>query len=387
MALHPETEAITAGRPQGAGSPLNEPPALASAFRSGGRSAYARQGNPSWAALEQAIATLERGAGAVAFSSGMAASNAVVESLSPGSRVLAADSAYVELRALLADRAAAGLIGLEYADPTDASRFTAAITGHDAVWIDAVTNPRLEVVDVRRIAAAASAAGATLVVDSTLATPLGLKPLELGADLVVHSATKYIGGHSDLLLGLVAAAEPAALARIAATRERLGATPGAIEAWLALRGLRTLPIRLERGQQSAALIAARLLAHPAVGRVHYPGLCRPLHDLAGPGAMISFEVEDPGIADRVCELVEVITHAASLGGVESLIERHAHWHAEPSIPQSLLRLSVGCEHVDDLCSDLERALDSAQAERRLRTAKASPEIANRAAVSSNQRPR
>ena len=202
-----------------------------------------------------------------------------------------------------------------------------------------------------------------MVVDSTLATPLLQQPLRWGADAVLHSATKFLSGHSDLISGIVVVPDEAAAEQLAAVRTITGAIPGSLEAFLVLRGLRTLPVRLQRAQENAAELARRLEAHDAVERVHFPGLAgartheRSRRLLRGPGAVLSFELRGGAeAADDVCESVEVITHATSLGGVESLIERRARYPSEAHLPAGLLRLSVGCEHVEDLWSDLEAAL-------------------------------
>jgi cystathionine gamma-synthase len=195
----------------------------------------------------------------------------------------------------------------------------------------------------------AKSAGAMVVVDNTFASPFGQTPLALGADLVLHSGTKLIGGHSDLLLGAVVAADPLFAKRLRDRRSKTGATPGALEAHLALRGLRTLPVRLERAQASARELVARLSAHPRVARVRYPGS----------GSMISFETTGSGEdAERVCEATRLIVHATSLGGAESSMERRARYASERAAgtPDTLIRLSVGLEHVDDLWRDLDRAL-------------------------------
>ena len=211
-----------------------------------------------------------------------------------------------------------------------------------------------------------------MIVDSTFATPLRQRPLELGADLVLHSATKFIGGHSDLLLGVVVARASERAEALAHRRQIDGATPGALEAFLALRGLRTLAVRLDRSERTAATLAERLAAHPAVTRVRYPGLPDdPGHALAaaqmsGFGAMLAFEtVGDAGTAELVCERSRLITHATSLGGVETLLERRARYpgDAAAGTPPTLIRLSVGIENVEDLWGDLERALDAALAAR------------------------
>jgi cystathionine gamma-synthase len=212
---------------------------------------------------------------------------------------------------------------------------------------------------------AGHAAGALVAVDATFSTPLIVRPLSFGADIVMHSATKYLSGHSDLLMGILIARDPEVLAQLRARRDITGAVPGALEAYLALRGLRTLALRLERAQASALELAQRLAAHPRVALVRYPGLpddpgherAARLHD--GFGAMLSFELDgSPEEAEAVCERVELITHATSLGGVESLIERRARYaiDAANGAPLNLLRLSVGIEHVEDLWADLKQAL-------------------------------
>jgi cystathionine gamma-synthase len=357
--LDPATLVVHAGRTVAPGEPLSPPPALASVYRAGEALTYAREGNPTWSAFERAIAALEGAADAVAFSSGMGAAVALLGKLDAGSRVVVAHSAHVEVRRLLAELEDDRVLRVELADAGDPDAFVAALDGAALAWIDSISNPTLEVAAVGAIAAGARARGVTLVVDSTLATPILQRPLALGADAVLHSASKYLGGHSDLLLGVVATRDHQRSAGLRRRRERLGATPGTMEAWLALRGLRTLELRLKRGQASAAVLAGRLASHPDVLDVRYPGLAHPgaIPWLAGPGAMISFSVAGgPGRADAVCDAVRLITNAGSLGGVETLIERHARWHDEPSVPAALLRVSVGCEDADDLWRDLSRAL-------------------------------
>jgi cystathionine gamma-synthase len=204
------------------------------------------------------------------------------------------------------------------------------------------------------------------VVDNTLATPLLQRPLELGADVVVHSATKAMGGHSDLLLGAIVATDETHLAALHEARELGGATPGALESYLCLRGLRTLPLRLERAQHNAGVLAERLSNHPDVSEVRYPGLSsHPQHQrsrdtLAGPGFMLTFRVRGGAArADALVDAVRVLTHATSLGGVETTLERRARYPVERSIvPDDLLRVSVGCEHVEDLWADLQQGLAS-----------------------------
>jgi cystathionine gamma-synthase len=217
------------------------------------------------------------------------------------------------------------------------------------VWIESPTNPMLDVVDLPVVIAMAKAAGAQVAVDNTFATPFGQTPLTLGADLVLHSVTKLIGGHSDLVLGAVVAADASFAERLRVRRHNTGAIPGTLEAYLALRGLRTLPARFDRAQSAARELAVRLAQHPRVSRVRYPG----------GGSMISFETTGSGAdAEAVCEAARLIVHATSLGGAETSMERRARYASERAVgtPDTLIRLSVGLEHVDDIWRDLERAL-------------------------------
>jgi cystathionine gamma-synthase len=368
--LHVETRLTALGR--GAheqGQPLNVPIVPASNFRAAPNGATGREysrddGTPGWDALEELIGDLEGGP-AVCFSSGMGAIAAVLELLPVGSRVVAPRDSYTGLRGLLEDGAAAGgRWRPRTVDMTDADELAAAVAEADLVWLETPSNPLLEVVDIAAVTAAAAASGALVVVDNTFATPLLQNPLVLGADFVVHSATKFIGGHSDLLLGAVVCRRPEDRARLVRRREVAGATPGSLEAFLALRGARTLAVRLRQAQATAGELARRLAAHPAVTRVRYPGLPGdPHHQLAarqmrGFGAVLGFEVADVATADAISAAVRVVTHATSLGGVESTIERRAKLPGQGHVPAALLRLSVGCEHVDDLWADLAAALDT-----------------------------
>ena len=351
--LRPETLAVVLGRPAGRGEPLNTPLVAASTFRSGpgGRdpeSPYARDedGTPTWRAFEEAVGVLEGGT-AVAFASGMGAISAVLDLVPVGGRVVAARDAYGGLLGLLGDGEASGRWSVTRVDQTDAAAVTAAVDGADLLWLESPSNPLLEVADVPVLAAAARDAGARVAVDNTFATPLLQRPLADGADVVVHSATKFLGGHSDLLMGVAVARDEALVAAL--TRRRLfgGATPGALEAFLALRGLRTLPLRLRQAQESAAELARRLAEHAGVERVRYPGF----------GGVLSFDVRGgAAAADAVCDAVALIVSATSLGGVESTIERRAKLPGQDHVPPGLLRLSVGCEHVEDLWDDLSAAL-------------------------------
>ncbi len=354
------TIAVQSGRGERRpGSPLNVPPVLASAYRGGGEHGYSRDSNPTWEALEQALGDLDGGF-ATTFSSGMAAASAVCELFRSGTRVCVSKTAYVEVRELLADKARRGAIKLSEVDL--ASDPDAALNGGDVVWFDALSNPGLELADLGAICRASRNAGALSVVDATLLTPVLSRPLRCGADIVIHSATKQIGGHSDLLLGAAISADPGRAEALRAARAMTGSVPGTIEAWLALRGLRTLPLRIERAQASAAELARRLADSGLARRVSYPGI----------GTLIGFELDGgPARAEATCREVNVLTHATSLGGVETLIDRQS-WHRDPSVPVDLLRISVGVEDPDDLWSDLEAAITAST-----RSAEAAPPVPTR----------
>jgi len=342
--MSPRTIAVTAGRPRGAGSPLNQPLVLASNFREGGE--YTRtHGTAGWAALEEAVGALEGGR-ALSFASGMAAASAAIYALAP--RVIVVPTfSYLGVRSLLAEHQAQGHVVLRPVDITDTGAVAAAAHGADVVWVETPTNPTLDVADLPAISAAVAEAGARMVVDSTFATPMLQRPLEHGAAIVMHSGTKFIGGHSDLLIGLCITSDDTVYDRLVQARTFQGATPGALEAFLALRGLRTLPLRLEASQRNAAELVARLRAHPAIAEVRYPGQ----------GAMVSFIVHGgASVADALCDAVRVLVPATSLGGVETTIERRQKYAGDSHVPPGLLRMSVGIEDVEDLWADLSAAL-------------------------------
>jgi len=357
---------IKSGRPAAvADGPLNVPITPASALQAGGTIGYARDGHAPWMALEDVIGALEGGR-ALTFSSGMAAATAAIGLFCPGAVVVAPDVAYMDVRRSLSRLQEAGRAEVRFVDITDTDAVIAAGDGADVLWVESPTNPLLGIADLPSLCAAARERGMLCVVDNTFATPLLQRPLELGADVVVHSATKAMGGHSDLLLGAVVVADEAHLAALHEQRELGGATPGALEAYLCLRGLRTLPLRLERAQHNAGVLAERLGDHGDVIEVRYPGL--PSHPqyrrsrdtLAGAGFMLTFRVRGGRArADALVDALRVLTHATSLGGVETSLERRARYPAEQGIvPEDLLRVSVGCEHVEDLWADLEQALAS-----------------------------
>jgi cystathionine gamma-synthase len=359
-----ETWAVMAGRPApAAGAPLNVPPVLASNFELGSERAYSRDdATPTWEAFEELLGGLEGGE-AVAFASGMGAAAAVFDLLPVGATVALGDDCYQGVAGLAAAGVSQGRWEVVRVGVEDTAQWLELAAEVDLLWLESPSNPLLAIADLACICAAPRKPGALLVIDSTFATPLAQRPLELGANLVMHSATKYLGGHSDLLLGAVVASSGDHARRLRERRELAGATPGALEAYLAVRGMRTLPLRLQRASASAAELADRLAQHPEVEIARYPG--RPDHPthataasfMAGFGAVVSFDVRGGAErADAVCRSVRIIRHATSLGGVESTIERRAAIPGQTHLPPGLLRLSVGCEHPDDLWRDLQQAL-------------------------------
>ena len=333
---------------------------------------YGRDTNPGYVLPERMLARLERGSAALLFSSGMAAAMAVVQSLAPGERIVAPTVMYWGLRNWLRRFCERWGVALDFYDAGDPDGLAGAVAGRPTalVWIETPCNPTWDVVDIRAAAAVAHAAGARLAVDSTVPTPVLTRPLELGADLVMHSATKYLNGHGDVIAGaLVTAREDACWARIREQRAEGGAVLGSFEAGLLQRGMRTLFLRVRQASASALAIARHFDGHPAVEEVLYPGLPGHRgHAIArrqmeeGYGGMLSLRIrggEEAALA--VARRCRVFLRATSLGGVESLIEHR--WFIEgpqSPIPQDLLRLSIGVESVDDLIADLERALEAAR---------------------------
>lgn len=359
---------IAGGRPDGAGDPLNVPMTPASNFLHGLERVYSReQGTPGWEALEELVGELESGT-AVAFSSGMAGVAAVLDSLPVGAEVAIPDDCYQGVAGIVARGEQQRRWTVRTIATTDTDGWIAAVAQVDLAWLESPSNPLLEIADVPAICSAPRRAGCLVTVDNTFATPLNQRPLEHGADLVVHSATKFIGGHSDLLAGVVVADSDDLADDLREARALGGATPGTLETFLAVRGLRTLTLRLAAGQHTAGILAKRLEDHADVTRVRYPGLpSHPGHALAGRildgfGSMISFEVTGGGArSEALCERLALIRHATSLGAVESTIERRAGHAGQEHLPPSLLRFSVGCEDVEDLWADLSQALSGSGA--------------------------
>ncbi len=353
--FRPATLAVTLGRPpHQPDQPLNEPITMASTYVAGGEVEYGRYGNPTWSAFEDALGVLEGGR-CLAFASGLATVATVLDLVGQGQAVVAPRHAYNGSIMQLADLEARGRLTTRLVDVTDTAAAVDACADAALVWLESPTNPALEVADIPAIVAAAHEAGAYVVVDNTFATPLLQQPLSLGADLVVHSATKFIAGHSDVVLGALATADDELYDVLKKRRDLTGAVPGPFEAWLALRGLRTLHVRLERAQANAAELVRRLESHPATAEVRYPGF----------GAIISVVLAEGALAaDLLTHKTRLWVHATSLGGVESTFERRRRWASEPAtIPEGLVRMSVGIEDVDDLWDDLAAALDDLVRER------------------------
>ncbi|WP_322800914.1 trans-sulfuration enzyme family protein [Thermoflexus sp.] len=368
-----ETLAIHAGaRPDPATGAIAPPLYLSTTFERAADGSYprgyiyTRHGNPNREALEEAMAALEGGAVAVAFASGSAAAFAVLQTLSPGDHVIAPRDLYHGLARLFREIATGWGISLSFVDLTDPLAVEAAIRSNTRmIWVETPSNPMLRITDIARVAAMAHAVGALCICDNTLATPVLQRPLALGADGVVHSATKYLGGHGDAMGGVVVLKEDSDFARrLREIQITGGAVLSPFESWLILRGLRTLPYRMRAHSENAMRVAAFLTRHPAVEAVHYPGLPgHPGHAVAARqmsmfGGMVSFQVRGGrDAAFQVAARVRLFTRATSFGGPESLIEHRASIEGpETTTPDNLLRLSIGLEHPDDLIEDLEQAL-------------------------------
>jgi cystathionine gamma-synthase len=350
--LAPATRVVALGRQDrlpGAG--VNAPLEFSSTYIADGPVNYARAGNPTWSAFEEALGALE-GGDALVFASGMAAVAAAVSLVEHGGTVVVPAHAYNGTTALLDELEKAGAVRVRRLYAEDERAVDDALDGAALLWIESPTNPMLEVFDVPALCAAARERGVLTVCDNTFATPLVQRPLEDGADIVLHSVTKYLAGHSDVILGAVVTAATDSGRELweRLSRHRLlhGAIAGPMETWLALRGMRTLQLRVERATANARELATRLEDHPCLTRVRYPGF----------GAIVSIEVDGGAVgAERVAAATRLWMHATSLGGVESQIERRRRHAAEPqTVPEGLLRLSVGIEDAGDLIADLEAAL-------------------------------
>jgi len=331
---------------------------------------YARVANPTRSALEECLASLESAEFGLAFSSGVGASMTIMHLVDPGQRVVCVNDVYGGTYRMFSQVYEPKGYVFDYVKPEEISTNLAAHIDESTrmVWIETPTNPLLNIVDIRAAADAAHAAGAILVIDNTFATPYLQQPLELGADIVIHSTTKYLGGHSDVVGGFAGTNDPTIAERLRFLQKSLGAVPGPFDSWLVLRGLKTLAIRMRQHCENARAVVAFLQDHPAVTEVLYPGLAdHPGHEIAARqmrdfGGMVSFLVESEGEAVDLVARTKVWTLAESLGGVESLIEHpyrmtHASTASGPfASPRNLVRLSPGIESADDLVEDLAQAL-------------------------------
>jgi cystathionine gamma-synthase len=375
---HPQTDAVHVGQePEALYGSVNVPIYQTSTYAQEAVGSpkvwdYARGGNPTREAFQRALAALEGGERCLAFGSGLGAETTLLLTLRPGDHVLLGDDVYGGTYRLLSKVLEPWGLAYSTCDLTDPVAVAAAMRDETRmVWVETPSNPLLKIVDIAAVAGVAHAAEALVVVDNTFATPVLQRPLDLGADVVVHSVTKYIGGHSDLIGGAIVTSDPAVGESLAFLTNAIGAVPGPMDSYLALRGLKTLARRMHQHCDGATAIAAFLREHGGVHRVFYPGLPDHRgHDVAarqmsGFGGMVSFTVGDPERARRVAESTELFFLAESLGGVESLIEvpapmTHASVAGSPlAVPEDLIRLSVGIEHPEDLIADLSRALDAA----------------------------
>ncbi|MDO4255538.1 MAG: PLP-dependent transferase [Kocuria sp.] len=372
--LHPETTVVSGGRPAPVHDAAVSPSVvLTSTYRGASDMVssdrgYGRISNPTWDDFEEVLGRLEGSElPALAFASGLAAVAAVFSLVPVGGKVVVPTHAYQGTQVLVDDAVATGRFTVTRVDITDTQAVLQAARGTDLLWVESPTNPMLEVADLPTLLATTRREGILTAVDNTFATPLLQQPLEIGAQIVVHSVTKYLAGHSDVILGAAVTQDPQIRETLHHHRSIHGAVAGPFETWLALRGMRTLALRIQRSGQNAAELARRLSKHPAVERVRYPGLSTdPGHERAtaqmngGYGAVVSVELAtDAAGAQKVVEALELWTPATSLGGVESLIERRRRHHDEiDTVPEALLRLSVGIENVEDLWQDLAQGLET-----------------------------
>lgn len=365
-----ETMAVHAGRPARVpGAPVNPPISLSSTYNAAREGeevdyVYAREDHESGVAFETALGALE-GGHALGFASGMGAISNILALVPHGGVVVIPPVGYSGMLAATSALATSGWIERRVVDTANPDELASALKGAQMLWLETPANPTLNITDLSRASDLAHRSGAFVVADSTFSTPVLTRPLDFGVDVVVHSVTKWIAGHSDVLLGAAITRDEQILEKLRVGRVISGAITGPFEAWLALRGLRTMPLRVKASCASALELANRLRSAPGVASVIYPGLpSHPGHEIAktqmsgGFGAVLSITLAG-GIeaARKLCEQVEIFTHATSVGGVESLIERRKRWSAESDlVPESLVRISVGIEDVEDLWHDLSQAL-------------------------------
>jgi len=382
-ALSAETVVVAAGRPpRKRDEPVNQPIVLSSTYFGTGALAdgdrgYGRYSNPTWDPFEEALGQLE-GASlpGLLYASGLAAVSSALSLIPAGGVLVMPSHSYAGSLVMATELAEKGLFELRTVDIADTDAVKALLAPAEGkaasmLWLESPTNPMLGIADIRALTAAAHEAGAVVVTDNTFSTPLVQQPLSLGSDVVLHSVTKYLAGHSDVVLGALVTSDAGIRATLLHHRIIHGGIAGPFEAWLALRGLRTLALRIERSQASAAVLAARLSNHPRIESIRFPGLpTDPGHERAKSqmksfGSVLCIQIAPAGglsgadAADKLVRALQLWLPATSLGGVESLIERRRRHAAEPvSVPDNLVRLSVGIENIEDLWADLEQALDA-----------------------------
>jgi len=339
-----ETNAISGGRPDRyPDSPLNTPISLNSTYTAGGQWGYARYGNDSCKSLEETISLLEGGK-TLAFSSGMSAISSLFSNIPVGSIVVASNQGYAGVNATMEKMHNEGKIIARFVDITNTGEVLANLEGAYMLWLESPTNPRLEVADLNRLIRSCNKTGVIVGVDNTFATPMNQKPLDLGADMSMNSITKYLAGHSDVLMGSISFNNNSLYDAVEFSRKINGTIPQPFEAWLALRGIRTFPLRFKKAESNAKELFKLISNHSKILKVYYPGF----------GAMISFEVNaSPEETEEICNRSKLIANATSLGSVESLWERRRRWPLESHlVSESLIRLSVGCEDVQDIWNDI-----------------------------------
>lgn len=350
--LRAETEVVQKGRPEREpGGPIIGGISVSTTYRAGGEYIYGRSDNDTWKDLEAVLGALEAGR-ALAFSSGMAAISATLDLVPPSGIVVAPTSGYMNTNVQLRKLEAHKRLRVRWVDINKTEEVIKSLDGAAMLFFESPVNPLLTVAEVPNLIHGAKERGVLVAIDNTFATPLRQQPLLLGADVVVHSLTKALSGHSDVVLGTAITQSDELYEKLFAYRKDSGAIAGPFEAWLALRGLRTFPIRFQHSENSAKVLAERLLNHSAVEKVRYPGF----------GFMISIEVKGGArAADKACNSSKIWAYATSLGGVESLWERRRRHGDEPvEVPENLIRLSVGIEHVEDLWLDMDQALIKSQ---------------------------